>query len=792
MNGSDPFERRAMALFSQALERDDDEREAWLRQKCAGDDALLNRVLTLLNIDSSDTEILRTGGAGQDTLDDPDPERAGAYRIIGLIGRGGMGAVYEGERDTGDFQHRVAIKIIRRGALSDSLITRFETERQILARLGHPNIARLFDGGYLDDGSPFMVMEFVDGAPVLDWADDQSLSLPQRLELFSAICEAIAHAHRNMIVHRDITPSNVLVTNEGIVKVIDFGIARPQISDPEDEAAQSVTSFQTYTPGYAAPERLAGANVNALSDVFSLGKLLKDLTAGYSSADLTALIDRATATSPEDRYTSVDALLDDLQRLQSGRVLAARGRSLPYTFSRFVGRNKAAVTLASVALVSLVAGLITTTILYQRAEAERAAADQRFSQVRSLASFMMFDLYDELEKISGNTRTISMLADEADNYLQSLANDERASLEVKLDTVNGLKRLADIMGNPKNQNMGKRIEAGPLLEQALQEAEDLLAQHPDNDEVKRSLADIAFSAATHTYVTSDKYDLAHDEAVRSAELWAELAARPDASFNDERQAVRAYMLTAVPLPWMGQHKEAIDILKTARQRGQDLVSAHPDEIEAVNLLGSINVELARAIVRARGSIDSEEHDLPYWNDAIRLRHEAYERDPDAIGPYRSLVAIYIGRAASWRGLEEYDEAYEDTLSAERIAVELLEDDPDDAWIRRHLGGIREEKIRTLSYAGRHEEAVDQADDVLENAHAEFKKASDDVGIKREFAYALVLIAEVYDRAGKTAQMCETAAEARLIWDELDVETDISELDRQGSIDTLQTLEQSCE
>ena len=202
---SESLERQAMAIMSSALEQASPEREEWVRNSCRDNSLLFDRVMALLTADKHHGSVMRTGGAGIESSMPPPPKRIGAYEIIGLIGQGGMGAVYEGKRVTDNFDHRVAIKIVRPGALSNILAERFERERQVLAALNHPNIARLFDGGQLEDGAPYIVMEYVDGQPITEWATGHQLSLKDKLALFCDLCRAVQHAHQNLIIHRDIT-----------------------------------------------------------------------------------------------------------------------------------------------------------------------------------------------------------------------------------------------------------------------------------------------------------------------------------------------------------------------------------------------------------------------------------------------------------------------------------------------------------------------------------------------------------------------------------------------------------
>ncbi len=253
------LERRVLALFEEALALPREEREAFAVRSAAGSTELLARLRAMLAADT--TASLRTGAAATLVDEPPPPERIGAYRIEEPIGRGGMGSVYRGRRISGDFDHVAAIKIVKPGLLSEALVERFRRERQLLARLVHPNIARLYDGGETGDGSPYFIMEYVDGLPLLGWAERHRPGVDERLRLFADICGAVAFAHRNLVVHRDLTPSNVLVTEDGVVKLIDFGIARP--ADEGDQGAGSEASIGSLslTPGYAAPERMTSRAV---------------------------------------------------------------------------------------------------------------------------------------------------------------------------------------------------------------------------------------------------------------------------------------------------------------------------------------------------------------------------------------------------------------------------------------------------------------------------------------------------------------------------------------------------
>jgi eukaryotic-like serine/threonine-protein kinase len=476
---TDPaLERRVLDLFQVVLDLPAGERAAWIDAHSDPESPLRERLTAMLAGDRLAN--LRTGGATDGIEDDSLPERIGAYRITGRIGRGGMGAVYRGERDSGDFTHVAAIKLIKPGLLSERLVERFQRERQTLANLEHPFIARLYDGGATAEGAPYIVMEHVDGKPILDWCNDKALSCDARLMLFTHVCEAVAHAHRNLIVHRDITPSNVLVTTQGTVKLIDFGIAKPAAGDAEADISSSIASL-SLTPGYAAPERTTGAEATTSGDVYSLGKLLEALVeADLSDAELRVIIARASAPSPADRYPTVDALRSDVEAARAGLPVAAMKGGRRYVARKFVGRHRLAVIVAGSGLALLLAAFAATLIANVRAETARTAEAQRFAQLRSLSGFMLFDLNDRLRRVPGNTETRGRLAAEAQKYLSGLAASESDDAALRLETANGLIELARVQGNPLEPNLAR----GPDAFGNLAKAERLLtARQPKREQV---------------------------------------------------------------------------------------------------------------------------------------------------------------------------------------------------------------------------------------------------------------------------------------------------------------------
>jgi TolB-like protein/Tfp pilus assembly protein PilF len=391
--------KQVKGVVGAALDRPAEEREALVESACAGDAELRTEVESLLASASAAREFLET--AGRPSLLRPPvvslPEaragaRIGRYRVIREIGRGGMGAVYLAERDDEEYRQRVAIKLVRGDADSGSVVRRFRQERQILAELDHPNIARLLDGGTTDEGLPYFVMEYVDGAPIDAFCEAGKLAVRERLELFRTVCAAIGDAHRKQVVHRDLKPSNILVTAQGTPKLVDFGIAK--VLTPASGSELTATGTHLMTPEYGSPEQWRGRPVTAASDIYSLGVLLYRLLTGHSpyrvgpdqphelgraiceedpappsaaaaptrqelAGDLDAIVLKAMRKEPERRYLTAEELSEDVRRHLEGRPVAARKDSVAYRAGRLVRRNKAvAITVPTMAAAAVLVSLL--------------------------------------------------------------------------------------------------------------------------------------------------------------------------------------------------------------------------------------------------------------------------------------------------------------------------------------------------------------------------------------------------------------------------------------------------
>lgn len=556
--------READALLDAALDLPPAERLAFVDRACAADPELHAAVRRLLDAHDRGGGFLDVPAAaiGLPLMDPSDvpalaagrpPTRVGPFRVVREIGRGGMGAVYLGERDDDQFRQRVALKLVRGGMGEEHLVRRFLEERRILAALEHPNVARLVDGGITPDGLPYFAMEYVDGEPITEYCDARRVPLEGRLRLFLDVCAAVQYAHRNLIVHRDLKPSNILVTGDGGVKLLDFGIAR--LVGEEGGAGLTGTGLRLMTPEYASPEQFLGDPVTTQSDVYSLGVLLYELLTGrhpYRSTgtprhlieqrvlsldppslsaqarrppaagepsgpdpetteelalrrgltpqrlarrlrgDLDTIVLKAIRKEPERRYQSVQELGDDIRRYLTGLPVQARPETPWYRARKFAGRHRTGVVVTVLALLMLQGFALREVHLRRQAEGaavEAASAARRAEAVQDYL-IRIFEVSDPYG-LTGERGDNITARTLLDRGAEQIADD--ASLDPDIQAA-----LLGVLGRVYT-NLGLFDQAAPLLEQTLaQRRGRFAAPHP-------ALADALAHLGDHHLARSD-YD----------------------------------------------------------------------------------------------------------------------------------------------------------------------------------------------------------------------------------------------------------------------------------------------
>jgi serine/threonine-protein kinase len=538
--------QRASELFELALEIAPDERAAWLAVQCTDDEALRRTVENWLAADAASGGFLEQPILGDaflgsedfsgDASDAIEGTMLGPYRMLRPIGSGGMGEVWLAERHDGEFEKRVAIK--RLLCPTPELVRHFRHERRVLAGLQHPNIAQLFDGNLAADGTPYFVMEYVEGEPITVFCENRQLDVVQRLTLFLQVCDAVQYAHRNLVVHRDIKPANILVNAEGETKLLDFGIAKVLENAGNGEATATIA--RRLTPDYAAPEQILGAAVTTATDVYSLGVLLFELIAGerpYRIAhqrrslehaivalapmlpsavatgnesqahawagqlrgDLDRIAMRALAKEPERRYPTAQALADDVRRFLAGRPIVARADDAWYRMSKFISRNRAATVAVAVMVLSLFAATGISLWEAARARHERNSA----VHARDFVLDMLSNVTPYRRSVSRSTTLTSMIETSAPRVLEEFADEPQFQVPL-------LRSFAGVF-----LSLGRARDSAKYLEYALQRE-------------RASGADVGLTIETQLAIANDYYYLRRfDDSNRiTDEVLAQLAKEP--------------------------------------------------------------------------------------------------------------------------------------------------------------------------------------------------------------------------------------------------------------------------
>ena len=775
-------ESRALDLLEQAMEQPSDQRAAWIAAQGATG-AVRKRALALLAVSADAAMAFVTGGALRRAGDAALPDRIGAYRITGLIGQGGMGAVYRGERMSGDFEHQVAIKVIRPGALSGALIERFRRERQTLANLAHPNIARLFDGGETEAGEPYIVMELVEGQTLASWRESKSPTRDARLELFLAAASAVTFAHQNLIVHGDITLSNILVDAAGQPKLIDFGISSASFA----AAAQVLVTPDkgVHTPGFAAPERISGAPSTTLSDIYALGRVLAWLTEGDPpNAELAGIAARATADDPARRYATVEALRGDVTAWRSGFPVAAISGGRGYIFGKFVRRHRWAVSASVVAGSLLIAAFAVTLVANARAETARSLAETRFQEVRSLAKTVMFDLYDEIAKVQGSIEARRKLAQTAQTYLDRLAADPNAPVDVRLEAGEGYFRLGRVMGWTGGASLGRREEGKVLLARSLAILEKLHAEYPDRADVSLALGHQLATMSGESLYSDGDAKTARERAVRARRL---LSSLPQQSKRSAGALAGAYLYEGDSYGWDN------DIPGAGRvyEAGLKFVAGLPASLrESDAVAGSLSGLLQQS---AAVYLEARQFDpaMARLAEAVALDRAKVAATNGSPSWTRRLVFSYWSLGDAQRRAGRLDDALATLKQGQAMARAMAAKSPSDAGATESIAVAGVALAQVQSARNAHAAALAAADDVVVIRRQLAERSGGNKGSRLHLAVGLKDVSDVYRRASRPEKACAALQESQSILKAYAAKNDLSEYDRENSLKVVETRLADC-
>lgn len=661
--------RELRALLERALEAAPEERRRLLGELGREDPARAAELAELLRADAMGDSPLdagaapllaAVGGEATNSAAGAAPPLAGrqlgAWRLGGLLGQGGMGAVYAARRADGAFEQEAAVKVLRTGADAPELRARFRLERQLLASLEHPAIARLLDGGLSEDGILWFALERVEGGlPITRWADEHALALPARIDLFLEVCDAVEAAHRRLIVHRDLKPSNILVTPAGRPKLLDFGIAK--VLDRE-ESGTTRTGAQMLTPQYAAPEQILGEVPTTAVDVYALGVVLYELVTGALphqrttsspvalarelaretvsapsrrvaaggggkrrgaariSADLDAIVLKALRAEPEARYRAVAELAADLGRCRAGLPVAARGGARAYRARRFVARHRLAVAAVAAVALSLLLGLAGILAQARIARAERDRALVEADTARQVAGFMT-RLFQQADP--ARTRGASLTAREVlDAGARAVGTELSAQPEIQATLLLAIGSV--------ERDLGGYDEAQPLLERALELRERLFGAEA-----------LETAEALHELGSLDRY-LDRLE-LGTHRLERALAIRESRLGSEHLDVARTHAQLGVVCRFAGDPASARQHFVTALAIAERLGAGGDETGRWLNNLGLVEADLGERAAAERA----------YRRSLARLEASS--------GPDNPLLALPLDNLGMLlRGEERFDEA----------------------------------------------------------------------------------------------------------------------------------------
>jgi non-specific serine/threonine protein kinase/serine/threonine-protein kinase len=750
-------------ICREALTRSEDERSIYLAEACGDDGSLLTEV-TLLVASHLQSRTLLENPAHQAKIDlrigDLQSSLAGTavgpYQIAREVGRGGMGVVCLAIRADNQFQQQVAIKLVKRGMDTDFILNRFRNERQILANLNHPNIARLLDGGMTDGGLPFFIMEYIAGTPIDDYCDAHRLTITARLKLFRTVCSAVSYAHQNLVVHRDIKPSNILVTSEGIPKLLDFGIAK-LLHPVGDQTGQTLTEQRVMTPEYASPEQVRGEPITTATDVYLLGILLYELLTGHRpyrfttrrpdellkviceqqperpstvigrvvdasphagstkltpelvsqtregqpqklrrrlSGDLDNIVMKALQKDPTRRYGSVEQFSEDVSRHLAGLPVMARKDTLSYRAAKFVRRHRAGVGAAVLLTLSLLGGLFATLWQARVARIERARAERRFNDVRQLANSFMFEIHDAIEMLPGSTKPRELLVKRALEYLDSLVQEGGNDLSLQHELARSYLKVGDVQGYPLGANLGDSAGALASYRKSLLLCESLVAASPRDANFRKDLL-VSHERMGDTLIATGDTAKALEHHRKALEISKALSAEDPSDFAKRRTLSISYVKLGEALSANGDRTQALEAFRLALEIADSRGITDKTAPEDRRLVTVICVKLGELLAQT----DDVNASLTNYRRALALREQLAREDPNNAQAKRDLAASFEKLASLMANRSEISKALGYQRQAMKIDEMLAAADPANVDAQLDLAISHSNIAELLALAG---------------------------------------------------------------------------------------------
>lgn len=776
--------QRVRPILESALELDPSSRVSFLNGACA-DASQRREVESLIAVhEQAGTNALRPGSPVELKLDEeaqfrlPPGKRIGAYEILEEIAVGGMGAVYRAIRADGQYRQQVALKIVRSELGAEATATRFRNERQILASLDHPNIAKILDGSTTTDGLPYFVMEFIDGLPITDYCDQHKLNIDERLKIFRTVCSAVHYAHQHLVIHRDIKHGNILVTSDGVTKLLDFGIAK--ILDPtllEVNAAVTMAGLWVMTPEYASPEQLRGEAITTATDVYSLGLVLYELLTGHRAhrfpshlpheiaravldtdpekpstairrkgetaehdkekgltpeiisslradspeklgkrlaGDLDNIVLKAIRKEARERYSSADQLSEDIRRHLENLPVLARKSTVGYRCRKYVLRHKVGVATAALVFVSLVTGIALTIREARIARANELRAERRFNDVRKLSNSLIFEFHDSIQNLPGATPARKLLLDRALQYLDGLAKESAGDLSLQRELATAYQRIGELQGDPRDANLGETEAAVTSLQKGLAISDSVAKANPTNFDDQLRLA------YSHRILSNMLGNTGRPEAREHVEQEIAISERVlklDPS-NTQAQLERAggYAELAYFQDEFGDAKSSVESLRNALETNENFWKANPGDRKVQEKVAVLRVRIGNALPK----LGSRNEALQMNRSGLELFESLATTQADASSKRKLAVTLVF------RGdIQMMNSSFQDALGSYQRSLAILqamkEADPQNVLYRLDAAGATAGVGRALARAGQRTRALAMLDRAIGIYEAHFAR-----------------------------------------------------------------------
>lgn len=815
---------RVLELFTVAVELPTVQQSAFLEKVAVEQAEVFPQLASLLDLDrqaeadrflASSALQVEAARLAQADFSGRVGSRTGPFKLLELIGAGGMGAIYLAERDDDHYRRRVAVKVIKRGMDTDHVLRRFSNERQILANLNHPNIARLYTGGATDDGLPYFVMEFIDGAPLIEYADRQRLSVNERLTLFRKVCAPVQYAHQNLVVHRDLKPTNILVTPDGEPKLLDFGIAKFLDSATD----MTVTEFRALTPEYASPEQIRGEPITTASDVYALGVLLYELLTGrrpyritkrtpeeitkavceqdppkpsavWSTAfrrpqippegatpnirpkllrgDLDNIALMALRKEPERRYASVAAFSEDVQRYLDGRPVTARKDTAWYRSSKFVGRHRLSVAAALIVLVTLVGGVVATAWQAHAARVERARAERRFQDVRKLADSFMFEFHDAIKDVPGALNARQLVVKRALEYLDGLAQEANGDRALQSELSQAYDKVGSITFDVQ-QTIDSHRKA-MLLNEALIKAD------PPNLEYRKQLSE-SYNYMSDAMKIAGHSAEAIDFARKSLSIFEWLAIAHPADQNIKALVADRNLTLGIALEDAGDLAGALESERAALAIQEELVANDLQSNERLADLSVMQSHISNALAE-QGDLAGA---LEYNNKSFRIVRNLFQADATSARSRRSMWAAYMRLARLELKTGDARAAVKSCAQALQFLEQLSSADPKDTGHRVGMAVTYQVYGDALAAAGRAKEAETNYQQAISIGEALIAQDAARAEARNHLARAYAGLAHLLLHARRAAEAGSDLKKAQDLYEQLSREDPNNQrLDRESA------------